>query len=128
MCATVGYGLIYYSGGEVRLQGYTDSNWAWSIVDRKSTLGCCFNLGSTMISWFSRKQNYVALSTTEAKYIIANVVSHEVVWLQKILAGLFDQELEPTIIHCDNQICVRISKNPIFHDKSNHIEIKYHFI
>jgi hypothetical protein len=125
---TIGYGLRYVSGGEVRLQGYTDSDWAGSAVDRKSTSGCCFSLGSTMISWFSRKQTFVALSTTEAEYITASVTSREAVWLQKLLAGLFDQELETTLIHCDNQSCVKLSENPVFHDRSKHIEIKYHFI
>jgi hypothetical protein len=128
LCGTVGYGLRYDSGGEVRLQGYTDFDWAGSAVDRKSTSGCCFSLGSTMISWFSRKQTFVALSTTEVEYIAASVASHEAVWLQKLLAGLFDQELETTLIHCDNQSCVKLLENPIFHDKSKHIEIKYHFI
>jgi hypothetical protein len=128
LCGTVGYGLRYVSGGEVRLQGYTDSDWAGSAVDRKSTSGCCFSLGSTMISWFSRKQTSVALSTTEAEYIAASVASREAVWLWKLLAGLFDQELETTLIHCDNQSCVKLSNNPVFHDRSKHIEIKYHFI
>jgi hypothetical protein len=66
LCGTIGYGMRYDLGGEVRLQGYTDFDWAGSAVDRKSTSGCCFNLGSTMISWFSRKQTSVALNTTRS--------------------------------------------------------------
>lgn len=97
-------------------------------MDRKSTSGRCFSLGSTMISLFSRKQTFVALSTIEVEYIATSVVSREVVWLRKLLVGLFDQELETTLIHCDNQSCVRVSKNVVFHDKLKHIEIKYHFI
>jgi hypothetical protein len=81
-----------------------------------------------MISWLSRKQTSVALSTTEEKYFAASVASHEVVWLRKLLVGIFDRELEPTLIHCDNQSCIRILENPVFHDKSNHIESKYHYI
>jgi hypothetical protein len=128
ICGTLGYGLRYVSDGEMKLQGYTDSDWAGSIVDRKSTLGCCFSLGSSMISWLSRKQMSVALSTIEVEYIATSVASREVVWLRKLLAGLFDLELEPTLIHCDNQSCVKLSENPVFHDKSKHIEIKYHYI
>jgi hypothetical protein len=124
----VGYGLRYVSDGEVKLQGYTNSDWAGSAVDRKNTSGCCFSLGSGMISWLSRKQTSVALSTTEEEYIATNVASREAVWLQKLLVGLFDLELEPTLIYCDNQSCVKLSENPVFHDKSKHIEIKYHFI
>jgi hypothetical protein len=111
---TVGYGLRYVSDGDVKLQGYTDSDWAGSAVDRKSTSGCCFSLGSGMISWLSRKQTSVALSTTEAEYIAASVASREAVWLRKLLAGIFDLELEPTLIHCDNQSCVKLSENLVF--------------
>jgi hypothetical protein len=98
----IGYGLRYVSGGEVKLKGYTNSNWAGSALDRKSTSGCCFNLGSGMISWLSKKQTSVALNTTEAEYIASSVVNREAVWLRKLLVVLFDLELEPTLIHCDN--------------------------
>ena len=81
-----------------------------------------------MISWLSRKQTLVALSTVNAEYIAASVASREAVWLPKLLAKIFDIELDPTLIHCDNQSCVRLSENPVFHDKSKHIEIKYHYI
>jgi hypothetical protein len=69
----IGYGLRYVSCEDVKLQGYTDSYWAGSAVARKSTSGCCFSLGSGMISWLSRKQTSVALSTSEAEYIAASV-------------------------------------------------------
>jgi hypothetical protein len=97
-------------------------------VDRKSTSGCCFTLGSTMVSWCSRKQSSVALSTAEVEYIALSVVFCEAVWLHKILTDLFDYEMDPTTIDCDNQSCVKLSKNPVFYDRSNHIEIKYHYI
>jgi hypothetical protein len=125
---TVEYGLRYLGDGEVKLQGYTDSDWAGSATDRKSTSGCCFSLGSTMISWFSRKQTSVALSSAEAEYMAASTASCEAIWLRKLLAGLFDQELDPTVIYCDNQSCIKLSENPVFHDRSKHIEIMYHFI
>jgi hypothetical protein len=128
LLGTIGYGLRNVSSGDVKLQGYTDSDWAGSAVDRKSTSGYCFSLGSGMISWLSRKQTSVALSTTEAEYIAASVASREAMWLRKLLAGIFDLELEPTLIHCDNQSWVKLTKNHVFHDKSKHIEIKYHYI
>jgi hypothetical protein len=58
----------------------------------------------------------------------ANLASCEAIWLRKLLTGLFGQELEPTLIHCDNQSCIKLSENPAFHDRSKHIEIIYHFI
>ena len=68
---TLDCGLRYAVDGEIRLHGYTDSDWDGSIDDKKSTSGCCFSLGSRVISWISRKQTCVALSTSEVEYIIA---------------------------------------------------------
>jgi hypothetical protein len=70
----------------------------------------------------------VELSTTEAEYITLSVAVCEVVWLRKLLTDLFYREMDPTTIHCDNQSCVKLSKNHVFHDRSKHIEIKYHYI
>lgn len=125
---TVGYGLKYSSNTVLNLEGYSDSDWAGSVTDRKSISGVCFSLGSAMISWCSRKQSSVALSTAEVEYISACVASCEAVWLRKLFAGLFGQSLEPTIIHCDNQSCLKLLVNPVFHDKSKHVEIQYHYI
>eukprot|EP00253_Pinus_taeda_P028231 PITA_28231 len=80
LCGTITYGLRY-TAGDVRLLGYTDVDSAGSVVDRKSTFGCCFSLGSASISWMSRKQKSVALSTAKAEYIVASMASYEAVWL-----------------------------------------------
>ena len=81
-----------------------------------------------MISWFSRKQSCVARSTSEAEYVAACSASCEAVWLRKLLSDLFDLQMDATCIYCDNQSCVKLLKNPLFHDNSKHIEIKYHYI
>ena len=81
-----------------------------------------------MISWFSRKHTNIALSTAEAKYIVSFSAYSEAVWLQKMLSGLFNAEIDATDILCDNQSCIKMTENLVFHDKSKHIEIKYHFI
>ena len=114
---TVGYGLRYDSECDFQLQGFTDSDWAGCSTDRMSTSRCCFNLGSAVISWCSRKQNSVALNTVEVEYMAASSATREAVWFPKLLAGLFDQIPEPTVIHCDNQSCVQMLVNPVFHDK-----------
>jgi hypothetical protein len=80
------------------------------------------------MSWDSRKQKSVALSTTEAKYIAACDSCTKVVWLHKMVFGLFDQVLDSTVIYCDNQSYVKLSENPMFHDRSKHIEIDYYFL
>jgi hypothetical protein len=124
----IGYGLRYASCIDMRLQGYPDSDWAGSTIDKKSTSGCCFSLGSAMVSWCSKKQTSVALSTAEVEYIGVCTAVRKVVWLCKLLAGLFDQMLDPTVIHCENQSCVKLLENPISHDIAKHVEIKYHYI
>lgn len=108
--------------------GYTDSDWVDNVLDRKSTFGCHFSLGSRVISWLSKKQKLVTLSSTEAEYMVASLAACEAIWLRKLLIGLLDQELEPIVNHCDNQSCIKLSEIPVFHDRSKHIEIKYHFI
>ena len=70
----------------------------------------------------------MALSTTKAEYVAAYSARFEAVWLRKLLSDLFDLQLDDTCIYCDNQSCVKLSENPVFHDKSKHIEIKYHYI
>ena len=117
---TIDYVLQYVADCEFRLVGYTDSDWVGFVTDRKSTSGCCFNLGSAMISWLSRKQTNVALSTTEVEYIAACSTCSEVVWLRKLLLGLFDLKLDATSIYCDKKSCIKLSKNPVFHNKSKH--------
>ena len=85
---TVDYGLKVDQN--INLEGYVDSDLAGSAIDRKSTSGCCFSRGSGVISWFSRKQSCVALSTGEAEYVVACSAICEAVWLRKLLSDLFD--------------------------------------
>jgi hypothetical protein len=125
---TITYGLRYTSSEGLFLHGYADVNWAGSLVEWKSTSGYCFSLGSAMISWSSKKQGSIAQSTAEAEYIAASDASKEVVWLRKLVSGLFGDKLETTVVHYDNQSCIKQTKNPVFHDRSKHIDMKYHYI
>jgi hypothetical protein len=99
---TLDHGLWYISDHEFGLYGYSDSYSVDSIPDRKSTSGYCFSLGPNMVSWSSRKQSCVALSMVEVEYVAACAARKEVVWLQKLLSGLFDLKLEVPYIWCDN--------------------------
>ena len=113
---------------DVRLSGFTDADWAGSPVDRKSTSGYCFSLGSGMTSWCSKKQKSVALCSTEAEYMAASTASCEAIWLRKLLLNLLKKRIESTRIMCDNQSCIKLSENPVSHDWSKHIDIRCHFI
>ncbi|XP_047320527.1 uncharacterized mitochondrial protein AtMg00810-like [Impatiens glandulifera] len=121
-------GIEFKKESECKLVGYTDSDWEVLIDYRKSTSGYIFCLGSNVISWSSRKQKYVALSSAEAEYIACTDATCEVVWLQRILKDMKFEQCEPTIIHCDNMSAIAITKNPIFHARSKHIERRTHFI
>jgi hypothetical protein len=120
---TLDCGLIYDGDQDFTLSGYTDSDCAGSVSERKSTSGCCLSLGSAMISWQSRKQSNITLSTAEAEYISACSANYKAIWLRKLFTGLFDLEMEETTILCDNQSSIKMIENHAFHDKLKHIEI-----
>ena len=125
---TSGYGLWYRQSDEVKLHGFTDADWVGSPTDRKSTYGGIFSIGSTKVSWYNRKQRFVALSSAEAEYMAASQAACEAIWMRKILVSLFGSHLDPIVIHCDNQSCIKLSVNHVFHDRSKHIYIWYHHI
>ena len=125
---TSGYGLWYRQSDEVKLHGFMDADWAGSPMDRKSTSGGIFSIGSTTVSWYNRKQRSMALSSVEAEYMAASLAACEVIWMRKILVGLFSSHLDLTVIYSDNQSCIKLSVNPVFHDRSKHIDISYHHI
>jgi hypothetical protein len=112
---------------DIQLHGLINSDWAES-ADNISTSWICFSLSSATISWDNMKHKYLAVSTAEAKYIVACDVCIEAMWLLKPVSRLFDHVLDSTVIYCDNQSCVKLSKNLVFHDRLNHIEIKYYFL
>ena len=125
---TSGYGLWDRQLDEVKLCGFMDAHWAGSPMDRKSRSGGIFSIGSTAVSWYSRKQRSMAFSSAEAEYMVASLAACEAIWMRKILVGLFSSHLDPTVIYCDNQICIKLLVNLVFHDRSKHIDIRYHHI
>ena len=100
---TVDYRILYTRSKDIRLSGFTDVDWAGSSVDRKSTSRYCFSVGSSMVSWCSRKQNSIALRSIEAEYMAANTVTCKAIWLTKLLVSLFKKRMEANNVYCDNQ-------------------------
>lgn len=121
------YGLLY-SKKDFKCVGFSDADWGGDLDDRKSTSGYMFQVGGTAISWRSKKQSCVALSTAEAEYIALASAAQESLWLQQLLSDLKTKQVEPMIIFEDNQSAISMSKNPQFHGRSKYIAIKYHFI
>ena len=108
--------------------GYTDSDFVGSLDDRKSTSGYIFHLGSRAISWTSKKQPIVTISSTEAEYVAATTATCQAVWLRRVLKELQQGQEEPTPVYCDNNSAIALSKNHVFYQKSKHIDTRYHFI
>eukprot|EP00253_Pinus_taeda_P009732 PITA_09732 len=122
------FGLWYRRTKRVKLQGFTNADWAGSPSNWKSTSGGIFNLGSVAVSWYNKEQRSVALSSAEVEYIPDSQTACEAIWMWKILVELFGQRMDLTVIYCDNQSCIKFSENPVFHDRSKHIDIRYHHL
>jgi hypothetical protein len=95
---------------------------------RRSTFGVLIFLGAAPIVWQSLKQKMVALSTCEAEYVAAATVACQVVWLRRLLSELTSVEARPPALKVDNKPAIALSKNPVLHDRSKHIDIKFHFL
>ena len=105
-----------------------NADWAGDANDRKSTSGYLFMVSGAPVSWKSKKQTCVALSTAEAEYIALAAATQEVTWLRQLLTDLHNEQTEPTVIHEDNQAAICIAQNTQYHSKTKHIDIKYHFV
>lgn len=124
---TKNLGLWYGKQSEFDLIGYTDADFAGDRIDRKSTSGTCQFLGGSLVSWSSRKQTSVALSTAEAEYVAAGSCCTQILWMIQTLKD-YDLEFHKVPIMCDNNSAILISKNPVLHSRTKHIEIRHHFI
>ncbi|KAK6124940.1 hypothetical protein DH2020_041315 [Rehmannia glutinosa] len=120
-------GLWHPNEGGFKLIGYSDSNYAGNIDDRKSTSGSCQFLGDCLVSWFSKKQNCVSLSTAEAEYISAAFCCTQLLWMKQTLAD-YKCSFESVPIFCDNISAINIAQNPVHHNRTKHIEIRHHFL
>ncbi|KAK2388390.1 putative mitochondrial protein [Trifolium repens] len=127
LVGTQNVGLWYKKGTHFDLQAYCDADYAGDKIERKSTSGACQFLGEALVSWCCRKQNTIALSTTEAEYVSASNCCSQVIWIKNQLED-FSLRYTNVQIFCDNTSAINLSKNPIQHSRSKHIEIKHHFI
>ncbi len=127
---TSNYKLVYQHGvtdGD-DLVGYVDADWGSDVNDHKSTSGYVFKLAGGAISWSSKKQGCVALSSTEAEYVAGAHAAKEAIWLGRLFAGLQQPFTFPISLRIDNQSAIAIAKNPEFHNRTKHIDIRYHFL
>lgn len=128
MKETLTRGILYTKDGKSSVVGYTDADWAGDVDDRKSTSGYVFLLSGGPISWKSQKQKCVALSTAEAEYVAMANAAQESVWLGQLMAEFTVSEEAPMLLYEDNQSAIAMSRNPQFHGRAKHIDIKHHYI
>src|SRR5450755_1179102 len=127
--ATKGLGLTYQTD-KPGLTGYVDADWAGNVSDRKSTTGYVYIYRGSPISWASKRQQCIALSTAEAEYVAASEAAKEGLWL-KTLHNVFNQpenQLTTITMREDNEGCIKIGRNPELHPRTKHIDIRYHFL
>ena len=130
IAGTTDFGLVYpkLSKGDKRLIGYSDSDMGGDVDERRCTAGVLFFLGDLPITWQSQKQKSVALSTCEAEYIAGAMGACQAVWLVQLLSDVTGSVVQAPILRMNNQSAIALSKNPVLHDRSKHIDTKFHFI
>jgi hypothetical protein len=120
-------GLWYPKGSNFKLVGYSDADYAGCKIDRKSTSGTCQFLGKSLVSWASKKQNSVALSTAEAEYVAAAHCCAQLLWMRQTLKD-YGYTLNRIPLLCDNESAIKIAENPCEHSRTKHIDIRHHFL
>ena len=115
-------------GAKNELSAYADADWAGDRATRKSTSGYVSMIGNSCISWRSKRQSIIALSSTEAEYVSLSYATQEVVWLRQLLSNIGFKQTEPTKLYEDNQGAIGLSKNPKLNSRTNHIDIKFHYV
>jgi hypothetical protein len=127
LVATPCFGVWYPKGSTFDLIGYSDSDCAGCKVDRKSTSGMCQFLGRSLVSWSSKKQTSIALSTAEVEYVAAGQCCAQLLWMRQTLRD-FGYNLSKVPLLCDNESAIRMANNPIEHSRTKHIDIRHHFL
>ncbi|GKA60331.1 ribonuclease H-like domain-containing protein [Tanacetum coccineum] len=122
----LGIHIIKISG--MFLNAYSDADWAKCVITRKSVTWYCVFLNDSLVSWKSKKQNTLSKSSTEAKYRALASVTSEVIWILKILKDLNINNILPVNLHCDSNSAIKIAVNPVFHERTTHLEIDLHFV
>ncbi|GJY00364.1 retrovirus-related pol polyprotein from transposon TNT 1-94 [Tanacetum coccineum] len=124
---TIHLGLWYPKGTRIETIVYADSNHAGDYVDRKSTSGVCTFIGCCLTFWFIKKQTALAISTTKAEYVSAEKACQQALWMKQALID-YDIRLDDVPIKCDNKNAIDLSRNPVQHSRTKHIEIRHHFL
>ena len=121
-------GIFLSKTDDLSLKAFADADWGSCPDIRRSVTGFCVFLGKSLVSWKSKKQQTVSRSSAEAEYRALATVSCEVIWLKSLLKELQIKTNTPTVVFCDNQAAIYIANNLMFHERTKHIELDYHFV
>nr|XP_043629740.1 uncharacterized mitochondrial protein AtMg00810-like [Erigeron canadensis] len=122
-----GQGILLNGTDQLSLHAYSDSDWAACPVTRRSVTGYVILIGGSPISWKSKKQSTISGSSSEAEYRAMAAAAAEITWLIRLLEEFGVTGLKPVTLHCDNQSALHVAKNPVFHERTKHIEIDCYF-
>jgi hypothetical protein len=125
---TSGWCLNYSSAGRLDLVGYCDADWAGDVDTRKSTTGYTFMVAGASVTWNCKRQQTVALSSTEAEYMALCNAAKEAIWLRGLLKEIGCEQEGATVLYGDNQGSIALAKNPVYHARTKHIDVQHHFI
>ncbi|KAL1187681.1 Retrovirus-related Pol polyprotein from transposon RE1 [Cardamine amara subsp. amara] len=125
---TIGKGLFYSSDSDLTLKGYTDSDWNSCPESRQSISGYCMYIGDALVSWKSKKQDTVSCSSAEAEYRAMAYGTKELLWIAKVMKEFMLPTHDSAILYCDNTAALHISKNPVFHERTKHVENDCHLV
>lgn len=121
-------GLRFETHQDAHLKAYSDADYAGEVQTRRSTTGCLMLWGSSVLAWTSQRQSVVALSTTDAEYMAACHVVKEVIRFKRLIKDLSGIQQFATTLYLDNQSAIELIKNPVFHKRTKHIDIRFHYI
>ena len=124
---TIGQGILFRANSDTKLHAYVDADWGSCPESRRSTTGFCIFLGNSLVSWKAKSRKTVSMFSAEAKYRSLASIFNEITWIRNLLTN-FNIRIPFATVYCDNQVAIHIASNPIFHERTKHLEIDLHFV